>query len=99
MQLSDTFKALSDPTRVRILHYLACSSRSTACACHLPDMLGISQPTMSFHIKKLVEAGLLERRREGRWALYSINQETISQLRGFLDEISRSAPNGSCSDS
>ncbi len=83
--LAAVFKALSDPTRVRLLRYLADSESGTACACHLPGALGISQPTLSFHMKKLHDAGLVTRDKRGRWVHYTVVRERLAQARGFLD--------------
>lgn len=53
--LAAVMKALADPVRLRILRFVADSPDTTACACHLPAALGISQPTLSHHLKKLVD--------------------------------------------
>ena len=84
-QLAEIFKALADPTRVRLLHYLAFSASGTACACHLPEALGISQPTLSFHMKKLHDAGLVTREKRGRWVHYTVRAEALARVRDFLD--------------
>ncbi len=84
-QVAEVFKALADPTRVRLLHYLAYSVSGTACACHLPDALGISQPTLSFHKKKLHAAGLVTREKRGRWVHYTVRAEGLALVREFLD--------------
>jgi ArsR family transcriptional regulator len=84
-QVAEVFKALADPTRVRLLHYLAYSVSGTACACHLPDALGISQPTLSFHMKKLHDAGLVTREKRGRWVHYTVRAEGLALVREFLD--------------
>lgn len=82
-------KALADPVRLRLMHYIAAAPGGTACACALPEALGIGQPTMSHHLGKLVEAGLLTRERRGRWAHYTVTRESIrgqiSQLLDLLD--------------
>lgn len=83
--LAGTFKALADPTRVRLLQYLAESDAGTACACHLPEALGISQPTLSFHMRKLLDAGLVDRDKRGRWVHWSVRPEALRALRAFLD--------------
>ncbi|MFK5633927.1 MULTISPECIES: ArsR/SmtB family transcription factor [unclassified Ornithinimicrobium] len=83
-ELADVFKALADPTRVRLLQYLAESQSGTACACHLPTALGVSQPTLSFHMRKLHDAGLVTREKRGRWVHYSIRPESLARVRGFL---------------
>ena len=84
-QVDAVFKALADPTRVRLLHYLAYSASGTACACHLPEALGISQPTLSFHMKKLHDAGLVTREKRGRWVHYTVRAEGLALIREFLD--------------
>lgn len=84
--LADQFKALADPTRVRLLALIAAAPDGTACACHLPDELGISQPTLSHHLKKLTSAGLVTREQRGRWAHYTASAEALAALRGFLGE-------------
>ncbi len=84
-RLADTFKALGDPTRVRLLRYLAESESGTACACHLPAALGISQPTLSFHMSKLHQAGLVDRTKAGRWVHWTIRTDVLALARDFLD--------------
>lgn len=83
--LARVFKALGDPTRVRLLQYLAESESGTACACHLPAVLEISQPTLSFHLRKLHDAGLVDREKRGRWAHYTVRRQALEQVRGFLE--------------
>ena len=78
------FKALSDPHRVRIFNQLA-TSDAPVCVCDITDHIDLSQPTTSFHLKKLVSAGLLYREQRGTWAYYSINREVIGRLRGIFD--------------
>ena len=73
------FKALADPHRIRIMNLLA-SAGAPACVCDLTPELGLSQPTVSFHLKKLVEAGLLDREQRGVWAYYSANREALERL-------------------
>ena len=73
------FKALADPHRVLILNrLLACDD--AVCVCELNEDLDLSQPTVSFHLKKLVNAGLLAREQRGTWAYYSVVPEAMSQL-------------------
>lgn len=92
--LAGVAKALSDPVRFRIFAHVASSGRGgTVCACHLPGALGISQPTLSHHLKKLVETGLVEREYRGRWAHYSPRPEGVAALCEFLDLVG-SAPTG-----
>lgn len=91
--LADVFKALSDPTRVRLVGYVASVPGGTVCACHLPGQLGISQPTLSHHLKKLVDAGILAREQRGRWAHYAVVPESLGVVRAFLgDQVGDAAP-------
>lgn len=92
-QLAELFKALADPTRVRLVQYLAAAHGGTVCACHLPDQLGISQPTLSHHLKRLTEAGIITREQRGRWAHYSVVPAVLDLAR---DYIGRSAVSARC---
>jgi ArsR family transcriptional regulator len=73
------FKALADPNRVRIVNLLA-TAEGPACVCDLTPQLGLSQPTVSFHLKKLATAGLLHREQRGVWAYYSIDRSALDRL-------------------
>ena len=83
--LAVRLKALSDPTRLQLLSHVATRGCGDVCACDLTEPLGISQPTVSHHMKKLVEAGLLTREQKGRWAHYSVVPSAFAELRAFLD--------------
>jgi ArsR family transcriptional regulator len=78
------FKALSDPARVRVVNLLA-RSREPLCVCNLTEPLGLSQATVSFHMKKLMGAGLLEREQRGVWAYYSLRDDARRRLSAILD--------------
>ncbi len=78
------FAALADPARVRIVNRIA-TSGEPVCACHLIEPLGLSQPTVSHHLKRLVDAGLLERAQRGRWAYFSLAPEAAERLAGLVD--------------
>ena len=84
-QLAGLLKALADPVRLRLLRLVAESPDTTACACHLPTALGISQPTLSHHLKKLVDAGLLVRAKRGRWAHYRLESAILGPVWGYLE--------------
>lgn len=73
------FKALGDPHRVRIVNLLA-NAPGPVCVCDLTPELGLSQPTVSFHLKKLVQAGLLTREQRGVWAYYAIDGDALTRL-------------------
>lgn len=77
------FKALSDPARVRIVNVLA-TQTDAVCGCDLEVPLGLSQPTVSFHLKKLHQAGLLDRDKRGVWVYYSLNAEARRRLSAVL---------------
>jgi ArsR family transcriptional regulator len=77
--LGSVFKALGDPNRVRILNLLVNGSEPV-CVCELMPELGLSQATVSFHLKKLLDVGLLEREQRGTWAYYSLNREGLDRL-------------------
>jgi ArsR family transcriptional regulator len=73
------FAALADPARVRIVNVLA-TSGEPVCVCNLIGPLGLAQPTVSHHLKRLVDAGLLEREQRGKWAYFSIKPEAMARL-------------------
>jgi ArsR family transcriptional regulator len=68
------FGALAEPARVRIVNFVA-RSDDPVCACHLIEPLGLSQPTVSHHLKRLVDAGLLDREQRGKWAYFTLTPE------------------------
>ena len=78
------FAALADPARVRIVNLVA-TSDEPVCACHLIEPLGLSQPTVSHHLKRLVDAGLLEREQRGKWAYFSLTNDAGARLAGLVD--------------
>jgi ArsR family transcriptional regulator, arsenate/arsenite/antimonite-responsive transcriptional repressor len=78
------FRALADPARVRILNLLA-TSDEPVCVCNLIEPLELSQPTVSHHLKKLTDAGLLDREQRGKWAYFSLNHEAMTRLAGLAD--------------
>jgi ArsR family transcriptional regulator len=77
------FKALADPHRVKILNLLA-TSPQPVCVCEFTEPLGLSQPTVSHHLKKLVAAGLLDREQRGTWAYYCLNRDALPRLAGVV---------------
>jgi ArsR family transcriptional regulator, arsenate/arsenite/antimonite-responsive transcriptional repressor len=83
-QLADTFKAMADPARLRLLSFIAAQPSGEACVCHLMKPLGLSQPTVSHHLKVLFDAGLLDRERRGTWVFYRIVADRMTALRDVL---------------
>jgi ArsR family transcriptional regulator len=81
---AELFKALADPARVKLVNLLA-TSDEPVCACHLTEPLGLTQPTVSHHLKKLTRAGLLDREQRGVWAYYSINREAMARLATLVE--------------
>ena len=78
------FKALADPHRVKVVKLLA-TSPDPVCVCEFTGPLGLSQPTVSHHLKKLVAAGLLDREQRGTWAYYSLRRDALGRLAAALD--------------
>ena len=78
------FKALGDPARLRLLSLIAAHESGTACVCDLIDPLGLSQPTVSHHLKVLREAGLVTSERRGTWVHYSLVKGALEDLSAVL---------------
>ena len=76
--LAKVFKALGDPTRVKLLSLIIASAKGEMCVCDFTAPVGLSQPTVSHHMKLLVEAGLVTREQRGRWAYYRPVPEVLS---------------------
>jgi ArsR family transcriptional regulator, arsenate/arsenite/antimonite-responsive transcriptional repressor len=81
---AELFKALGDPARVRIVNLIA-TAGDAVCACDFNDALGLAQPTVSHHLKKLSDAGLLEREQRGKWAYFSLRRDAVEKLAAVAD--------------
>ncbi|MCI5836991.1 MAG: metalloregulator ArsR/SmtB family transcription factor [Veillonellaceae bacterium] len=81
---STVFKALSDETRLRIIDMLSCSELS---ACDILKSFSLSQSTLSYHMKILVESGVVTSRRDGLWMRYSICEERFEDILQFLPKL------------
>jgi len=79
------FRALADPARVRIVNLLARADGEPVCICNLVEPLRLSQPTVSHHMKKLLDAGLVEREQRGKWAYFSLRREAAERLASVSD--------------
>lgn len=79
--LARTLKAMADPTRLRLLSLIAAHEGGEACVCDLIEPVGLSQPTVSHHLKQLTEAGLVTREKRGVWAYFTI-------VPGVVDAVS-----------
>jgi ArsR family transcriptional regulator, arsenate/arsenite/antimonite-responsive transcriptional repressor len=79
------FKALGDPARVRLLSLIASAPAGEACVCELVDALDLAQPTVSHHLRQLLQAGLVERERRGTWAYYRARPEALAAVSRSLE--------------
>jgi len=83
--LAGQLKAIADPARLRLLSLMLANPDLEACTCDLTDALGLSQPTVSHHLKKLTEAGIVfAHRREGSWTYYRVVPESLTGLAGVI---------------
>ncbi len=82
--LATVFKALSDPARLRLLSMIASSPEREMCGCNLIEPIGKSQPTVSHHLSQLVDAGLLQREKRGRWAWFRTDPDRLAEIRAVL---------------
>ncbi len=87
--LARRLKALSDPTRLLLVQLVATHPGGRACICDLTEPLGVTQPTVSHHMKVLVESGVVTREQQGRWAYYTIQPEALDDLVRQLARLSR----------
>lgn len=83
-EYAQLLKVLSEPMRLSILRIIATQNGGAVCACDFPFALGISQPTASHHLKRLTDAGLLEREQRGKWAWFSLVPDRLATLQQFL---------------
>ena len=82
---AELFKALADPARVRIVNILATNEGEPVCVCNLIEPLELSQPTVSHHLKKLLDAGLVTREQRGKWAYFSLQRDAVDKLAAVAD--------------
>jgi ArsR family transcriptional regulator len=83
-QLATLLKAVADPTRLQLLSLVVAAGDGAACVCDLTAPLGLRQPTVSHHLKIMVDAGLLAREQRGSWAYYSLIRERFAEIRTLL---------------
>lgn len=81
---AELFKALADPARVRIVNLIATAGEAV-CACEFNEAVALSQPAVSHHLKRLTEAGLLEREQRGKWAYFSLRGDAVEKLAAVAD--------------
>jgi len=85
--LARSLKALSDPARLRLISIVAAHERAEACVCELTEPLQLSQPTVSHHLRVLVDAGFLTREQRGTWAYYSLVPGALDAVAGLLATV------------
>lgn len=88
-QMAALFKILGEPARLQLLNLLAAQPQGEACVCELTEPLGLSQPTVSHHLKVMYQAGLLHKERRGNWMYYRLVPERIAALRNALSVSSQ----------
>jgi len=82
--LARILKALADPTRLRLVSMVAAHEGGEACVCDLTEPLGLTQPTISHHLKVLVDAGIFTRDKRGKWAYYALVPSALDALASVL---------------
>jgi ArsR family transcriptional regulator, arsenate/arsenite/antimonite-responsive transcriptional repressor len=90
--LARTLKALADPTRLRLVSMVAAHPGGEACVCELTDPLGLTQPTISHHLKILVDAGIFTREKRGVWAYYALRPGSLRALAAVLGDTTPASP-------
>lgn len=83
--LANMIGALADPVRLRMVSMLAAAPEGAACGCDLEGPLGVSQPTVSHHLRVLREAGIVEGTKKGRWVFYRLVPQRIEELTEVLN--------------
>jgi ArsR family transcriptional regulator, arsenate/arsenite/antimonite-responsive transcriptional repressor len=80
IELAGVLKAIADPTRLRLLSLIQAHEDAEACVCDLTEPVGLTQPTVSHHLRVLLEAGLVTRSKRGTWAYYAAVQDRLATL-------------------
>jgi len=92
-EYSIIFKAMGDETRLKILTML---TRGKTCACKILEAFNFTQPTLSYHMRQLVDSGLVDAQKEGKWVHYSINKERVDLISELVATISKVGDNCDC---
>ena len=85
--LATALRAIADPTRLRLISMVAAHDGGEACVCDLTEPVGLSQPTVSHHLKILVEAGILIREQRGKWAYYTLQPDRLQAIADLVPKI------------
>jgi ArsR family transcriptional regulator len=84
-QLERVFKALADRHRIKILNLLLGAGGEAVCVCDLQDLLGLKQSTTSYHLKQLLDAGIIDREKRGAYAYFTLSDGSLERVRGLLE--------------
>jgi ArsR family transcriptional regulator len=84
-ELERVFKALADRHRVKILNRLLAAGGEAVCVCDFEDLLGLKQPTVSYHLKQLLNAGIVTREKRGSFAYFELAPGALERVRGLLE--------------
>jgi ArsR family transcriptional regulator len=90
-RLASALRVMADPARLRLVSLIAAQPGGQACQCDLTDAIGLSQPTVSHHLRVLHEAGVLDREQRGRWAYYRIRSDPLVQMARAISPGTRRA--------
>lgn len=82
--IAQALKAVAEPMRIKILHRLASAAPDGVCVCDLVEPLGLTQPTVSHHLKVLLDAGLVDRRQQGTFSYYALREGGLDRLGALL---------------
>jgi ArsR family transcriptional regulator len=82
--LAELLKAVADPTRLQLISLIRDSHQCTACVGDLTEAVGLSQPTISHHLRVLVDAGILSKEKDGYWTWYTLNMSRLGELAAVL---------------
>jgi ArsR family transcriptional regulator len=85
VQLEQVFKALADRHRVKILNRLLAAGGEAVCVCDFEELLGLKQSTVSYHLKQLLDAGIVEREKRGSYAYFSLSPGALERIRDLLE--------------
>jgi ArsR family transcriptional regulator, arsenate/arsenite/antimonite-responsive transcriptional repressor len=84
-ELEQVFKALADRHRVKILNRLLSAGGEAVCVCDFETLLGLKQSTVSYHLKQLLDAGIVQREKRGSYAYFSLSPGALERVRGLLE--------------
>ena len=87
-QIEQVFKALADRHRVKILNRLLAAGDEAVCVCEFQELLGLKQPSVSYHLKQLLDAGIVQREKRGSFAYFSVTAGALERVRSLLETSS-----------